>query len=58
MFMLSLLQLHTPAEPVTPTVEIVEEIISLIVDLILLRDQFVNSGTSPVWKVYTCPPLH
>ncbi|KAL4772066.1 hypothetical protein BDW60DRAFT_207446 [Aspergillus nidulans var. acristatus] len=51
MFMLSLLQLHTPAEPVTPTVEIVEEIISLIVDLILLRDQFVNSGTSPVWKI-------
>ncbi|KAL4812584.1 hypothetical protein BDW67DRAFT_193577 [Aspergillus spinulosporus] len=51
MFMLSLLQLHTPAEPDTPTVEIAEEIISLIVDLILLRDQIVNSGTSLVWKI-------
>ncbi|KAL3429967.1 hypothetical protein BDV09DRAFT_189681 [Aspergillus tetrazonus] len=46
MFMLSLLQLRTPAEPDTSTVEIAEEIISLIVDLILLRDQIMNSRTS------------
>jgi hypothetical protein len=56
MFMLSLLQLRTPAEPDTSTVEIAEEIISLIVDLILLRDQIVNSGTSLVWKVHTRSP--
>lgn len=55
LFLLSLLQLRTPAEPGFEIIEIAEEMVLLIVDLILLRDQIVNSGTSLVWKVSIFP---
>ncbi|KAL3440661.1 hypothetical protein BJX65DRAFT_26051 [Aspergillus insuetus] len=51
LFLLSLLQLHTPAEPDETIIEIAEDTVLIIVDLILLRDQIVNSGTSLVWKI-------
>ncbi|KAL4962740.1 uncharacterized protein BDV14DRAFT_202560 [Aspergillus stella-maris] len=51
LFLLSLLQLRTPAEPDGTIIAVAEEMISIVVDLILLRDQIVNSGTSLVWKI-------
>ncbi|BCS28757.1 uncharacterized protein APUU_70327S [Aspergillus puulaauensis] len=51
LFLLSLLELRTPAEPGFEIIEIAEEMALIVVDLILLRDQIVNSGTSLVWKI-------
>ncbi|KAL2846992.1 hypothetical protein BJX68DRAFT_256200 [Aspergillus pseudodeflectus] len=51
LFLVGLLQLRTPAEPDGAIIEVAEEIVAIIVDLILLRDQIVNSGTSLVWKI-------
>ncbi|KAE8148677.1 hypothetical protein BDV25DRAFT_157794 [Aspergillus avenaceus] len=51
LFLLRLLLLNTPAEPDTSIVEVAQQILSLVVEMILLRDQLVNSGTALVWKV-------
>ncbi|KAL4899919.1 hypothetical protein BDW74DRAFT_188810 [Aspergillus multicolor] len=50
-FLLQLLQLDSPAQPDPPIIEVAEEIVLIVVDLILLRDRLVNSGTSLVWKI-------
>lgn len=46
----------TLSEPDNTIIEIAGEMLSLVVELILARDQIVNSGTSLVWKVdFTSP---
>lgn len=52
LFTLHLLLLNTPTEPDPAIVEVAEEMLSITVDMILLRDQLTHSGTSLVWKVY------
>ncbi|RDW92718.1 uncharacterized protein DSM5745_00040 [Aspergillus mulundensis] len=51
LFLLQLLQLDSPAQPDPPIIEVAEEMVLIVVDLILLRDRLVNSGTSLVWKI-------
>ncbi|KAJ5348388.1 uncharacterized protein N7506_001641 [Penicillium brevicompactum] len=51
LFLLRLLMPSTLSEPDNTIIEIAGEMLSLVVELILARDQIVNSGTSLVWKV-------
>ncbi|KAF7596861.1 hypothetical protein BBP40_011906 [Aspergillus hancockii] len=51
LFLLRLLLLNTPAEPDISITEVAQQMLSLVVEIILLRDQLVNSGTALVWKV-------
>ncbi|KAE8136063.1 hypothetical protein BDV38DRAFT_294100 [Aspergillus pseudotamarii] len=51
LFLLRLLLLNTPAEPDMPITEVAQQMMSLVVEGILLRDQLVNSGTALVWRV-------
>ncbi|KGO66932.1 Transcription factor, fungi [Penicillium expansum] len=51
LFLLRLLFLDTVAEPDVAIIDISEQMLSLVVDTMLLRDQLVNSGTGLVWKV-------
>jgi hypothetical protein len=51
LFLLRLLLLNTPAEPDMSITEVAQQMLSLVVEIILLRDQLVNSGTALVWKV-------
>lgn len=51
LFLLSLLLLSTPTEPEPAIVEVAEEMLSIVVEMILLRDQLTNSGTCLLWKV-------
>ncbi|KAJ5087375.1 hypothetical protein N7456_010991 [Penicillium angulare] len=51
LFLLRLLMPNTLAAPDTLIVEIAGEMLSLVVDVILIRDQTVNSGTSLKWKI-------
>lgn len=53
LFLLQLLLLETPAEPSSSIVEIAEQMLSIVVETILLRDQLINSGTSLPWRVRT-----
>ncbi|KAE8409965.1 hypothetical protein BDV37DRAFT_277613 [Aspergillus pseudonomiae] len=51
LFLLRLLLLNTPAEPDMPITEVAQQMMSLVVESILVRDQLVNSGTALVWRV-------
>lgn len=51
LFLLNMLLLRAPNEPSPSIVDIAEQILCILVDMILLRDQLTNSGTSLVWKV-------
>ena len=51
LFLLNLLLLSTPTEPDPTLVDIAEQILSVTVDMVLLRDQLTNSGTCLLWKV-------
>ncbi|KAI9926297.1 hypothetical protein MW887_004061 [Aspergillus wentii] len=51
LFLLRLLLLDSPAEPDVCIMEVAQQMLSLIVETILLRDQLVNSGTGLIWKV-------
>ncbi|GAW19676.1 hypothetical protein ANO14919_091650 [Xylariales sp. No.14919] len=50
LFLLRLLLSNTLAEPDAPIVTIAGEMLSLVVEVILMRDQIINSGTGLVWK--------
>lgn len=58
LFLLRLLLLNTLTEPDMPVIEIAGQMLSLVVELILLRDQLTNAGTGLIWKVhiYPCQP--
>ena len=51
LFLLQLSFLDTLTEPDSSILDISDQMLSLVVDAILLRDQLVNSGTGLVWKV-------
>lgn len=58
LFLLHLLYLSCPTDPNPKFVEISEEMLSLVVEAMILRGQVINSGTSLVWKVSNlCRPL-
>ncbi|OKO98912.1 hypothetical protein PENSUB_8829 [Penicillium subrubescens] len=46
-----LLLLKTLTEPDIPIIETAGQMLALVVELILLRDQLTNSGTGLIWKV-------
>ncbi|KAJ5095445.1 hypothetical protein NUU61_004801 [Penicillium alfredii] len=50
-FLLRLLLLNTPTEPDPVIVETAGQMLALVVEIILLRDQLTNSGTGLIWKV-------
>ena len=51
LFLLQLSFLDTLTEPDPPILDISDQMLALVVETILLRDQLVISGTSQVWKV-------
>lgn len=51
LFLLQLSCLDTLTEPDPCILDISDQILSLVVDTILLRDQLVNSGIGLIWKV-------
>ncbi|KAJ9220365.1 hypothetical protein DTO169C6_7254 [Paecilomyces variotii] len=51
LFLLRLLFLSTPAEPDASIFTIAGDILALVVEAMLIRDQVVNSGTSLKWKI-------
>lgn len=55
LFLLNMLLLRAPNEPSPTIVDVAEQILCILVDMILLRDQLTNSGTSLVWKVQLIP---
>lgn len=57
LFLLRLLLLNTLTEPDIPIIETAGQMLALVVELILLRDQLTNSGTGLIWKVHMLPPI-
>ncbi|KAJ5648456.1 hypothetical protein N7490_004828 [Penicillium lividum] len=51
LFLLRLLLLNNLTEPDIPIIETAGQMLTLVVECILLRDQLTNSGTGLVWKV-------
>ncbi|KGO36809.1 Transcription factor, fungi [Penicillium expansum] len=51
LFLLQLAFLDTLTEPDPSILDISDQMLSLVVDTILLRDQLINSGTGLVWKI-------
>ncbi|KAJ5674147.1 hypothetical protein N7462_009586 [Penicillium macrosclerotiorum] len=51
LFLLRLLLLNTLTEPDIPIIETAGQMLALVVECILLREQLTNSGTGLVWKV-------
>lgn len=51
LFLLRLLLLKSPTEPDLPIIETAGQMLTLVVEIILLRDQLTNSGTGLIWKV-------
>ncbi|CAI7677319.1 hypothetical protein N7533_006715 [Penicillium manginii] len=51
LFLLRLLLLNTMTEPDIPIIETAGQMLALVVEAILLRDQLTNSGTGLIWKV-------
>ncbi|KAJ5601544.1 ATP adenylyltransferase C-terminal [Penicillium lagena] len=51
LFLLRLLLLHSLTEPDMAIIETAEQMLALVVEIILLRDQLTNSGTGLIWKV-------
>ncbi|CAG8928421.1 unnamed protein product [Penicillium salamii] len=51
LFLLRLLLLDIVAEPDAAILHISRQMLSLVVEMMLLRDQLINSGTGLVWKV-------
>ncbi|KAJ5130432.1 uncharacterized protein N7515_006471 [Penicillium bovifimosum] len=51
LFLIRLLLLKSPTEPDAPIIETAGQMLTLVVEIILLRDQLTNSGTGLIWKV-------
>ncbi|KAJ5132889.1 hypothetical protein N7448_007047 [Penicillium atrosanguineum] len=51
LFLLRLLLLNTLSEPDIPIIETAGQMLALVVEIILLREQLTNSGTGLIWKV-------
>lgn len=50
-FLLRRLLLDKPSEPDGPLIEIAQQMLALVVEAILTRDELANSGTTLAWKV-------
>lgn len=50
-FVLGLTYLQKHSEPNEPLIEVAGEMLSLVVEVMLLRNKLVNSGTNWLWKV-------
>ena len=50
-FLLRLALLSHLAEPDNSIVEVSQQILGLVVEVVLLRDNLANSGTGLIWKV-------
>lgn len=57
LFLLRLLLLNTLSEPDIPIIETAGQMLALVVEIILLREQLTNSGTGLIWKVKPPQPL-
>ncbi len=57
LFLLRLVLVSRLSEPDASLLGVSQEILSLVVEIIVLRDQIVNSGTGLVWKVSESDPL-
>lgn len=55
LFLLRLLLLNTLSEPDIPIIETAGQMLALVVEIILLREQLTNSGTGLIWKVSQPP---
>lgn len=53
-FMLRLALLESLTEPDVEILEVAEQMLSLVVEAILSRENLVNSGSSIIWKASTC----
>jgi hypothetical protein len=51
LFLLQLSFLDTLTQPDSSILDISDQMLALVVEIVLLRDQLVSSGTSQVWKV-------
>ncbi|KAJ5748421.1 uncharacterized protein N7511_010117 [Penicillium nucicola] len=51
LFLHSLLLLKSPTEPSASIINTASQMLTLVVEIILLRDQLTNSGTGLIWKV-------
>jgi hypothetical protein len=58
LFLLRLLLLQSLTEPDMATIETAGQMLSLVVEIILLRDQLTNSGTGLIWKVSIHPSIY
>jgi hypothetical protein len=58
LFLLRLLLLNTMTEPDIPIIETAGQMLALVVEAILLRDQLTNSGTGLIWKVCLSPVVN
>jgi hypothetical protein len=52
-FLLQRLLLHRLADPDVAIIEVAQQILHLVVEAILLRDELANSGTGLDWKVFS-----
>jgi hypothetical protein len=57
LFLLRLLFHDTLARPDPAILDISDQMLALVVEVILLRDQLVNSGTGLIWKVCVFPSV-
>jgi hypothetical protein len=55
LFLLRLLFHDTLARPDPAILDVSDQMLALVVEVILLRDQLVNSGTGLIWKVCVLP---
>jgi hypothetical protein len=57
LFLLRLLFHDTLARPDPAILDVSDQMLALVVEVILLRDQLVNSGTGLIWKVCVLPSV-
>ncbi|KAF6789403.1 hypothetical protein CMUS01_16328, partial [Colletotrichum musicola] len=51
LFLLRRLVLNRVSEPDGPIIEVAQEMLSLVIEAVLVRDELANSGTTLSWKV-------
>jgi hypothetical protein len=51
LFLLRLMLVRRLSEPDSQLLAVSQEILSLVVEAVVLRDRIVNSGTGLIWKV-------
>ena len=56
LLLLHLISSRRSTEPDDALLMVAEEMLSLVVEVIILRDRLVNSGSSLIWKVGLNPP--